>query len=83
MGASSSIATVVSMGQQDVMPRAFPWTMLQLSPLEPRWSDFMEPTHSSFHHASSTLNNPRKSFASAKESRSCVISRPFPMIEGS
>ena len=83
MGASSSIATIVSMGQQDVMPRAFPWTMLQLSQEEPSRPGFIELAHSSLHHTSSTLNNPRKCLASAKESRSCVVSRPFPMTEGS
>jgi len=58
MGASSSIATIVRMGQQDVMPRAFPSTILQLSSVEPKWSGFIKPAHSPFQQANSALNNP-------------------------
>ena len=72
MGASSSIATIVRMGQQDVMPRAFPSTILQLSSVEPKWSGFIKPVHSPFQQAKSILNNPRKIPTSAKESRCCL-----------
>jgi len=74
MGASSSFATIVRMGQQDVMPRAFPSTILQLSSVEPKWSGFIKPAHSPFQQANTVLNNPRKIPTSAKESRSYGVS---------
>jgi len=61
------------MGQQDVMPMAFPSTILQLSSVEPKWSGFIKPVHSPFQQAKSILNNPRKIPTSAKDSRSCLV----------